>query len=647
MKYFSGEKAMPESTPYRLTLVAHSLDLVESVRAVADLNGYTLDWRLVDFETAVPVASQCIEDGTEVVICHGGTGNKVVRALGNNVVAIDRTDMDIIKAIREAAGVDTEIILAAHQDEHHEIAIIEELLGVHIHLVSYDETRALFSTLADLYARGIRVLVGGGVTKQGMDDLGGEGFVIAANPYSILEALSRAKVLAEQKRRERAQHENLLAIFRRLDEGVVCVNADWEPIFVNAKATKLLNIEHPYTNCAARRVFAALHLFDALDDMEERRNVLKEINGEQLVVTTLPITAHLGRPAAVALFRDVPSLQKISRKIGEELYTKGFVARYTEKDIRGSSPAVAELKTKIERFATADAAVLIYGETGTGKELAAHSLHASSSRARNPFVAVNFAALPENLLESELFGYEEGAFTGARRGGKAGLFELAHRGTLFLDEVGEISHEMQLRLLRVIEAKEVMRVGGSRYIPVDVRIVSASHKLLPDLAAENKFRYDLYYRLATLKLHIPPLRDRLEDIPELLQSLLRRYGQTEKVLSGGIQCSMARHNWPGNIRELLAAMESYLLLLDNDAPDPELFAAILRENQGISEGKPLPATLFVPDVSLQENLNLARDRIIEDAIRHHNGDRKAASKALGISYSTLWRNQHRPEKKLP
>ena len=641
---------MSEITPYRFTLLAHSPDLVESVRAVADMDGYTLEWKLINFDTAVPVARQCLEDGTEVVICHGGTGNKVVRGLGNNVVAIDRTDMDVIKTIREASRVDGQIILAAHQDEHHDVAVIEELLGVRIHHITYDDTRVLFATLAELYAKGVRVLVGGGVTKQGMDNLGGSGFVIAANPHSIREALSRAKVMAEQKRRERAQHENLLAIFRRLEEGVVCINADREPIFVNAKANKLLNLEPPYTGPAAQRMFANLHLFETLVDKGERKNILKEINGEQLVVTTLPITAHPGQPAAVALFRDVPSLQKISRKIGEELYAKGFVARYDLNDIKGSSPVVTEMKTKIRRFAKADAAVLIYGETGTGKELVAHSLHANSPRAVYPFVAVNFAALPESLLESELFGYEDGAFTGARKGGKAGLFELAHKGTLFLDEVGEINHEMQLRLLRVIETKEVMRVGGNRYLPVDVRVISASHKLLPDLAAENRFRYDLYYRLGTLKVHIPPLRDRPEDIPKLLRGLLRRYGQTEKAIRGGIQRSMEGHDWPGNIRELLAATESYLLLLDRDEPDPELFAAILQENRGTPGDDDCPPPLFPlvplfnPAATLQENLSLARHRIIEAAIRHHNGDKKAASEALNISYSTLWRNRREPEK---
>ena len=630
---------MPVPSAYRFVLVTHSQDLIDSVRKVADLSGYTLEWRIVDFETAAPVARQCLDEGAEVIICHGGTGNLIVRALGGSVVAIDRTDMDVIKTIREAAQVDREIIFAAHQDEHHHIPVIEELLGVRIHHVRYSDTRTLFATLKELYAQGVRVLVGGGVTKQGMDDLGGQGFVIAANRHSILEALAKAKGLAEQKRRERAQYENLLAIFRRLDEGVVCISSEGLPVFVNNKAMNLLSMEKPYRDENAKAIFRRLHLFETLRDGEERKDILTEINGEQYVVNTLPMASR-GMPGATAFFRDVSSLQKINRKIGEELYSKGFVAKYGLADIKGSSPAVLELKTRIRRFAKADAAVLIYGETGTGKELVAHSLHANSERAHRPFVAVNFAALPASLLESELFGYEGGAFTGARRGGRAGLFELAHQGTLFLDEIGEISHDMQLRLLRVIETKEVMRVGGNRFLPVDVRIISASHKPLPELTAEGRFRADLYYRLATLKLHVPPLRERQRDIPEILRNLLHRYGHTENMLNAAIRRTAMRYAWPGNIRELLAAMESYLVLLPGDKPDPELFASILREN-AVTRAipAPLPDTGFNPRVSLQENMSLARKRIIDAAIRHHNGDRKAASQALGISYSTLWRNR--------
>ena len=630
---------MLDTAPFRLALVAHSPDVVDCVYQVAEKGKYELQSHLVDFDSAVPVAQSCLESGAEVVICHGGTGNSIVQALGQAVVAIDRTDMDVINALRLASKVDRNIILAAFLGEEHDLAVIEELLDVRIHHIAYSSSQKLFATVDKLYTEGVQVLVGGGVSSQYMNNLGGQGFVIPTNRHSARKALLQAQALAGQKRRENAQHENLLAIFRQLEDGVICIDGSGSLVFINQKALNLLKVPTGFPMDGACGFFEKLHLFDILAGAPARNNALAEISGEQFVVTTLPVTIHQGLPGAVALFRDVPSLQKISRKIGEELYAKGFVTRYSLGDIKGQSGEIHELKKKIQRFAPTDAAVLIHGETGTGKELVAHGLHAQSRRNDKAFVAINCAALPENLLESELFGYEDGAFTGARRGGKAGLFELADKGTLFLDEVGEISHGMQLRLLRVLEAKEVMRVGGSRYLPVDVRVVSASHRPLLELVAEQFFRLDLYYRLSTLKISVPPLRDRLGDATLLVQKLLHRYGRPGSVISGAITEAVMSYHWPGNVRELLAIMESYLILLQSNNADSALFKAILQENTVIAPRSKNPAQLFDPEKTLQENMHTARQAMLMAALRFHDGDKKVAAEALGISYSTLWRMQ--------
>ena len=642
---------MPATPPYRIALVAHSPELVDAVRRAVSLEDFsigapfTLDVRLCDFDTAVPVARDCLEQGAEVVVCHGGTGNSIVEAIRHSVVAIDRTDMDLINTLRKASTVDTEIILAAHRREEHDIEAIEGLLGVSIHNIVYPDSGMLFREVDKLYARGVRVLVGGGASKRYMDDLGGAGFVIVTNRHSIRRAFARAGSLVAQKRREKALYNDLLAVFKQLGEGVVFLNGAGEPAFVNSKARSLLGLRKGDGTEASAAQFRRLHLYDCLKDQQPRNDALVvEAGGGQLVVTTLPVALQQGNSGAVALFRDLPTLQKTSRRIGEELYAKGFVARKDLQDILGESRTLTELKAKILRFAPSTATVLIYGETGTGKELVAHALHRNSDRRNRPFVAVNFAALSEHLLESELFGYEEGAFTGARKGGRAGFFELADTGTLFLDEVGEISHEMQLRLLRVLEAKEVMRVGGCRYLPVDVRVICASHKSLLDLVREGKFRLDLYYRLATLKLQVPPLRERLDDVPLLVQNLLAQCGKSGRVICCDIDAAIREYSWPGNIRELFAVMESYLVQLQGDAPDAKLFLAILRENspQHRKAGRKSEEdrdALFAPGRSLKESLHRARCTIIDAAVDFHSGDRQAAATGLGICYSTLWRSR--------
>ncbi|MBC7335917.1 MAG: sigma 54-interacting transcriptional regulator, partial [Clostridia bacterium] len=250
---------------------------------------------------------------------------------------------------------------------------------------------------------------------------------------------------------------------------------------------------------------------------------LHKLGDVSVVANRVPIRVGRETIGTVVTFQDVTRIIQLEAKIRRELYQKGLVARFTFEDIIGQSEAIREAVEKAKRYALTDSTVLLSGESGTGKELFAQSIHAFSRRSGGPFVAVNCAALPENLLESELFGYEEGAFTGAKKGGKLGLFELAHGGTIFLDEIGEMTLPLQARLLRVLQEKEVMRLGGSRVIPVDVRVIAASNKNLQQAVQEGTFRADLFYRLNVLCLKVPPLRARKDDIPLLVDHFIKRY----------------------------------------------------------------------------------------------------------------------------
>lgn len=623
--------------PYRLALLSPSRELAAHVKTIMRERSEEMRYEYVDFETGPILAKACLVSGSEVVICHGGTGNAIIRALGHSVVIIDRTDMDVIKALKRARLLSKNVILSAYRDERHDLEEMEALLDLKIQHIAYDTQESLFKEIRRQYGRGNRVLVGGGVSKQYMESLGGKGFLIETNQHSVLLALDRAIAMARQKREENMRHADIVMILKQLQEGVICIDGDGRLIFSNALAFQMLRLKADATEEHLTPYYAPLGLLDVLRNMQPKLDTVVEIAGESFVVRAFPLTMHGAMRCAVAFFRDVPSLQKINRKIGEELYAKGFVARTGLDDIIGKSPKIVRLKEKILRYAASDAAVLISGETGTGKELTAHALHQESARRAKPFVAVNFASLPPNLMESELFGYEDGAFTGAKRGGKMGLFEMADRGTLFLDEVGEISHEMQLRLLRVLEAREVMRVGGSRIFPVDVRVISASHRPLLELVMDGRFRQDLYYRLSTLKLATPPLRERSEDIPLLLEKLLRRSGKPDTVISPYMIELLGSYHWPGNIRELLALVEGYLILLDSLEPDAALFHAILQENSRPIRKQNDAAPTFNPSLSLKENLEVVRADFVRKAVEHHKGDRAMAAHAMGISPSTLWR----------
>ncbi|MES2041754.1 MAG: propionate catabolism operon regulatory protein PrpR [Pseudomonadota bacterium] len=316
-------------------------------------------------------------------------------------------------------------------------------------------------------------------------------------------------------------------------------------------------------------------------------------------------------------------------------------AKHGLNDLRGDSALMQATRKSIALFARSPATVLLQGETGTGKELAAQALHRESTRARQPFVAVNCGAIAESLLESELFGYEEGAFTGSKRGGHAGLFEIAHRGTVFLDEIGEMPLALQTRLLRVLEEREINRVGSMRPVPVDVRIISATHCDLESRVKEGKFRADLYFRLAVLRLHLPALRERPDDLLPLTEWCLKH-----ALAAMGIRphanlhaeinsCStlLQDYDWPGNVRELRNLMERLALFLAAEplqALTPGFVAKILPElGQHQYALNTVNAGNTVNNMPAQESLELVMERF--------NHNREAAADYLGISRTTLWR----------
>ncbi len=313
-------------------------------------------------------------------------------------------------------------------------------------------------------------------------------------------------------------------------------------------------------------------------------------------------------------------------------------ARHGLSDLRGSSESMQALRQTVSLYSRSPATVLIEGETGTGKELVAQAIHRESPRGQagaRPFLAVNCGAIAESLLESELFGYEEGAFTGSRRGGHAGLFEAAHRGTLFLDEIGEMPLALQTRLLRVLEEKEVVRVGGTRPIPVDVRIISATHCDLEQRVSNGEFRADLFYRLGVLRIAIPPLRERQDDVIELAAWCLKnalaemgvRPGANLRAELQACASVLQSYHWPGNVRELRNLMQRVALFLSVE-PLQALTPAFLT--------KLAPEMQQVPLVITSRDTALPTPNI-EAVLARFDGNRAEAAAFLGISRTTLWR----------
>ncbi len=372
---------------------------------------------------------------------------------------------------------------------------------------------------------------------------------------------------------------------------------------------------------------------------------IQEIRGNKMIAMRIPIKKDGKVVGAVGkvMFKDIGDFLSLSKKIDTlekelEYYKKEFdnkrVAKYSFENCIGKSQKMIEVKNMARKVAKTNSNILILGESGTGKELIAHSIHNASNRRLGPFVKINCAAIPSDLLESELFGYEEGAFTGAKKGGKPGKFELANGGTILLDEIGDMPMNMQAKLLRVLQEKEFERVGGNIVKNLDVRIIASTNKDLERLVQNNGFREDLYYRLNVVSLRIPPLRDRREDIPDLANALKNKLTKRLGIYVEGISDEaieyLQNYSWPGNIRELENVIERAINMLSSDLViKPEHLPKRITKNKLKNK--------FTGNKKLKAVLEEVEKEMIIESLNKNKGNKNKTAKSLGISRVNLYK----------
>jgi transcriptional regulator with PAS, ATPase and Fis domain len=350
--------------------------------------------------------------------------------------------------------------------------------------------------------------------------------------------------------RSNHQESQIKVLFDSRDEGVIEFDLERRAIQFNEKAKKILG--------RGNEEMADIHACDIIKNVSFNsvyfsRTTIKDeiinISDKNLIVSVYPLVNSGKFYGSMAIIKEFDEVEKKQHKIRNKIIGKGHRAKYTFDDIIGESLEIRKTKVIAKQMAGSASSVIIYGETGTGKELFAQAIHNESSRRDYQFVAINCGALPENILESELFGYEDGAFTGAKKGGKLGLFELAHKGTIFLDEIGEMPKSLQIKLLRVLQEKEIMRLGSDSIIDIDIRVIAASNKKLEELVKTGEFREDLYYRLKILPLNLPSLRDRRDDIIDIFEHFKEVYEGRFRMTKEA-EVALLKHRWKGNIREL-------------------------------------------------------------------------------------------------
>ena len=350
-------------------------------------------------------------------------------------------------------------------------------------------------------------------------------------------------------------------LIESLDVAVIGIDAEGKIFVCNNAFSKIMNVDR-FELINGSFKTALTDIFEYLKEENTAKKISKiiRIHNSNFVLTVIPFfweNEYAGKYILLQLFSET---EKTQHRLRMQLMKKGHTAKYSFEDIIGNCASITIIKEIARKAARSDASILLTGESGTGKELFAHSIHAASKRSSMPFIALNCAAFQDSLLESELFGYVEGSFTGARKGGKHGLFEYAHGGTIFLDEIEGMSANLQIKLLRVLQEKEIIRVGGNRIIKIDVRIIAASNENIRELTLQNKFRKDLYYRLNTIPIEVPPLRDREDDVLIISEYIMDKI-KADFVLSPQVKDFFLKYRWEGNIRELYNVLE-YLKYLD-------------------------------------------------------------------------------------
>lgn len=482
---------------------------------------------------------------------------------------------------------------------------------------------------------GVDVFVGAGTVCGICDKKKLNRIHIELTPDAVHTAICSAINVAVSINLERMKGSLMYTILNNYEDAIVAVNQDGKVLAINNQAYRTFQISaaEKIIGQPVDKVYRRFNWKQA-EQGGGKRSELMEIRGKKYYVEYSPITDDSAGSGTIIVTKSTEQIQETESKIRQGLSEQGLTAKYTFEDIIGSSPAILDNIKMAKRYSRVDSNVLIMGETGTGKELFAHSIHQESSRRNEPFVALNCAALPENLLESELFGYEPGAFSGASKTGKIGLFELAHRGTIFLDEIGEVPISLQAKLLRVLQEREIRRVGSDRVKTIDVRVISATNINIEKQIEEGKFRSDLYYRLNLLDIVIPPLRERKEDVHDLVDFYLTRFacemGRRIPRVSKGAAKILKDYDWPGNVRELRNICEKLIVLTDTPEIDEEdLYHLKIFKNYQTRQKKKTDKKEMVDDI--YEQLQPRRKK-------------QDIAKELGVSRTTLWRMAKRQEK---
>jgi len=615
--------------------VVTSEERFEHVNRLAHNKGCRLIYLHETLEDALEPAERMVaEDGVEVILSRRGTAHMLRHHVNVPVISLPDTNSNLLRAVKKAKNISDKVAITVFQSTEYDMDLCREFINIFPFPVVYYNKKSMEKGIISAKKKGIKVVIGGGMTRITAERHGLYHINIHSTEDINGNTFDNLINVINTRRIEIEKNEKYYTILNNISDGIISVDCNGCVNDINIKA--LIFLKREKNDIIGKKIQNVLQdpaIMHTLHNGKKISNVNIKLKNERFLVTTRPIVLDSLIIGAVYSLQPAAGIL-LTEKTVRKSYNNGLTAKYSLKDFWHKNKHIANMLERVQLYAGTDSTVLITGESGTGKELVAQGIHQLSPRSSGPFVSLNCSAMPELLLESELFGYAEGAFTGSQRGGKIGIFELAQGGTLFLDEIASISPAFQTRLLRVLQEKEVMRIGSNAIIPVDVRVIAASNRNLVNEVKNSHLREDLYFRLNVLSVAILPLRERREDIILIFKKFLRhfafQYKQQILKIPDNYMNKLYYLDWPGNVRQLQNFTEQLVVLsrsefnggiFDNALNEVRLYSAKYVETS-------TPQWQFPKQISPQS---------LKAALASARQSKTRAAQLLGVSRTTLWR----------
>lgn len=613
---------------------------------------------LANMDEAVKITELFHKKDVDVIICRGATVKMLENVnLGIPIVDIQLSDVEVINAISEARNLvkrdNIKIGYIGFIKSYRQIkAFLDVMNIINVDIIHYDVQSAedVHKVIHNIMDK-VDIVVGGKMGCELAEEHNLKWVRLGSSMRSLEQAYLIAKDIQSSLLEERKVSEERKIIINSVSEGIISLDNRFIVEVANTQAEKIFNTNE----------IVGSNLFDidpsfpkkciekAFTDGGALNDVI-DINKKQYFVKLNPVIVNGNNTNLILSLQEVQELQETENYVRKKLYKKGNIAKYKFDDIIGVSEEISGTIEIAKQYSKVESNILIIGGTGTGKELFAQSIHNFSMRAQEPFVAVNCGAIPNHLIESELFGYTSGAFTGAKKEGKPGLFEIAHKGTIFLDEISEMDSTGQVILLRALQERQIRRIGGDMVIPIDVRVIAASNVDLGERIKEGAFRKDLYYRLSVLVLHIPNLNKRKGDIAYLANHYINQFNKSfgkNVTLTNDALDIIEGYNWDGNVRQLENFCEQIMTISPSDKVDREFIEkkvsvgySKINESAGFNDLEKTDISSKNDKIIMMGNeaFNLTK---LSDLLKETNGNRSETARRIGVSRSTLYRGMEK------